>query len=118
MKHTKQSKKKKFATFLFDENLQLKKDVYDRYGKSFRQESEEVVSMNDPGVYGNTFYEMSFKEAVDREIICDYRIITLIVSGEAKALMEDHASVMTELEIKKLKRMPIILELSCCQQSL
>ena len=28
----------------------------------YRQGSEDIVSMNDPKIYGNTFHEMSFKK--------------------------------------------------------
>lgn len=39
-----------------------------------------VVDMNSPE-YGQTFYELSFREAVDCGLLCDYRVIVLAVNN-------------------------------------
>ena len=67
-------KDKKFGTLLFDENIKFKKRIFmTATERVYRQGSEDIVSMNDPKIYGNTFHEMSFKEAIDAKIICDYK---------------------------------------------
>ena len=60
--------------------------------------------MNDPKIYGNIFHEMSFKEAIDAKIICDYKILTVRVSEkEVLQLMEDHADVIAKLGNQKIE---------------
>ncbi len=39
-----------------------------------------VVDMNDAKRYGNQFYHLTFKQAVDNNLLCDYRVIALGVS--------------------------------------
>ncbi|MDD9857086.1 MAG: DEAD/DEAH box helicase family protein, partial [Gammaproteobacteria bacterium] len=39
-----------------------------------------VVDMNDTARYGNLFYHLTFKQAVDAGILCDYRVIALGVT--------------------------------------
>jgi len=40
----------------------------------------DVVDMNDTARYGNSFYHLKFKQAVNADILCDYRIIALGVT--------------------------------------
>ena len=60
----------------------------------YQQGGDGIVLMNDPKIYGNTFHEMSFKEAIDAKIICDCKFLTVRVSEkEVLQLMEDHAEI-------------------------
>ncbi|MCX6975502.1 MAG: helicase-related protein, partial [Verrucomicrobia bacterium] len=49
--------------------------------------SDEVVSMDDPAIYGDTFHLLSFKRAMefDPPILSDYKIISICVSREEVA---------------------------------
>ena len=48
-------KDKKFGTLLFDENIKFKKRIFmTATERVYRQGSEDIVSMNDPKIYGNT----------------------------------------------------------------
>ena len=56
--------------------------------------SDTVLSMDDLDVYGETFSQLSFKEAIDIGILSDYRIITLFISNEeVKKLIDKNAFV-------------------------
>jgi hypothetical protein len=49
----------------------------------FKGESGDVLSMdNDEKDYGKRFFELSYKEAIRRRIISDYKIVTMTVSDE------------------------------------
>src|SRR5262249_38835095 len=51
----------------------------------FRGSSDEVLSMDNEDDYGKRFFHMSFKEAIERRIISDYKILTIAVSDERVA---------------------------------
>ena len=91
-------KDKKFGTLLFDKNIKFKKRIFmTATERVYRQGADNVASMNDPTIYGKTFHEMSFKEAIDDGIICDYKILTVTISEEeVSQLMEDHADVIAQ----------------------
>jgi predicted helicase len=56
--------------------------------------SDEVLSMDDINVYGETFTQMSFKEAIEIDILSDYKIITLFISNlEVRKLIEQNAFI-------------------------
>lgn len=57
-------------------------------------DKDAVHSMDDPAIYGNIVYQMSFKAAIEAGIICDYQILTTAVSSsEVKQLWEDNRFV-------------------------
>ena len=37
-------------------------------------------SMDDPKDYGNTIYQMSYKEAIDAGVVSDYKIVSFNVT--------------------------------------
>ena len=45
----------------------------------FRGSDDEVLSMDNQKIYGQRFYQMSFKEAIDLKLLTDYKIITIDV---------------------------------------
>ena len=64
--------------------------------------------MDDESVYGKIFHQMSFKRAIDDGIICDYKILTVAVSGaEVANLMAGHAEVTAQLGNQKVETTPI-----------
>lgn len=41
-----------------------------------------VFSMDNETIYGKKFYHLSFTKAVDEKMLCDYRVIVLVISEE------------------------------------
>ena len=75
------SKGKIFSTLLFDENIKIKKRLFmTATERVLRGKDDEVASMDDPKLYGGFVYEMTFKEAIERNIISDYKVITIGIS--------------------------------------
>jgi len=96
---------KKFATLLFDENIKIKQRIFmTATERVYRQGSENIASMDDENVYGKIFHQMSFKQAIDDGIICDYKILTVAVSGsEVADLMAEHTEVTAQLGNQKVE---------------
>jgi hypothetical protein len=57
----------------------------------FRGNSDDVLSMDDEAEYGKRFFELTYKEAIEEGIICDYKILTMVVSDAqvAKLIKEN-----------------------------
>lgn len=57
------------------------------YGDTARQTAREksyvLTSMDDEETYGPTAYEITFSEAVERGLLCDYRVVVLAVREES-----------------------------------
>ena len=52
---------------------------------------DDVLTMDDPDDYGDVFCYMSFKEAIDQELLTDYKIITIEVKKqEVAAFIKDN----------------------------
>ena len=50
----------------------------DKKGKSKNDDDHaHIVDMNDVEIYGNEFYRLTFKMAVEVKMLCDYRVIAL-----------------------------------------
>jgi superfamily II DNA or RNA helicase len=72
--------KKLFSYLLFDENIAIAKRIFMTATERFYSGSkEDIISMDDYEIYGNTFSQMSFKEAIEKELLTDYKIITIDV---------------------------------------
>lgn len=62
--------------------------------RRYQGSSDEVLSMDDATMYGETFEAMSFKEAVESGILSDYKIITTFVTDdEIHKLVKDNVLV-------------------------
>jgi predicted helicase len=75
-------KSKSFATLLLDENISINKRMFmTATERIIRGNNDEVSSMDDPQIYGDLFYRLSFKDAIhaDPPIISDYKILTCII---------------------------------------
>jgi superfamily II DNA or RNA helicase len=84
-----------FAHLLHDENLPLPRRLFmtatERRFASSR--SDDIVSMDDPELYGETIDLLTFKAAIAAEppILCDYRLLTIGVrESEVRALVEEN----------------------------
>lgn len=84
-----------YAHLLHDENLPLPRRLFmtatERRFASSR--SDDIVSMDDPDLYGETVDLLTFKAAIAAEppILCDYRLLTIGVrESEVRALVEEN----------------------------
>jgi hypothetical protein len=74
---------KLFSHLLYDDNIKIKRRIFmTATERRYRGSSDDIVSMDDPDLFGNTFEHMSFAHAVDTSILSDYKIITLAVSNQ------------------------------------
>ena len=48
----------------------------------YRGVRDDVLTMDDPDDYGEVFCHMSFKEAIEEDLLNDYKIITIEVKKE------------------------------------
>lgn len=82
------SKDKTFSHLLFDKNIKIAKRVFmTATERRYAGKKDEVISMDNIDVYGDTFEFLSFKDALDEAppILSDYKIITMIISKEEVA---------------------------------
>ena len=87
-------KDKMFAHLLNEKNIKIKKRLFmTATERQFIGSSDEIASMDDPDVYGETFELLTFKEAIEAKepIICDYRFVTISISErEIRELWNDN----------------------------
>ncbi|MCL1911609.1 MAG: DEAD/DEAH box helicase family protein, partial [Leptospirales bacterium] len=71
-----------------DKFLKSKKRIYmtatpriysDAAQKKAKEASAEVCSMDDPAMYGDEIYRIGFGEAVDKDLLSDYKVIVLTI---------------------------------------
>ena len=93
-------KDKMFAHLLFDENLPVKQRMFmTATERRFIGSSNQVASMEDPEIYGDTFHLLTFKAALecDPPILCDYQVITIGVrESEVARLISSNAYIKPE----------------------
>lgn len=76
---------KQFSILLHDHNIEISQRVFmTATERRYKGSSDKVLSMDAPGIYGDTFHQLSFKQAMECQppILCDYNIITIGVSRE------------------------------------
>jgi superfamily II DNA or RNA helicase len=76
-----------FSLALNDEEIPITKRLFvtatPRHYKPYRKKADEpVFSMDNPDVYGKQAYKLSFKEASEKKLICNYKIIISIITSE------------------------------------
>ncbi len=89
-----------FALFLSEDNISIDKRIFmTATERQYRGNSDDILSMDDPQVYGEIFDQLSFKAAleIDPAILSDYRIVTIgITKSEIEKLIASRAIVRTE----------------------
>jgi len=76
---------KTFAHLLSDENIKIRKRVFmTATERRYTGSRDEIISMDNPEVYGDTFELLTFKEALEQDppILSDYKILTMLVHKE------------------------------------
>ena len=74
------SKDKVFSHLLFEKNISISKRIFMTATERFYGgKKDDIISMDDKDVYGDTFTFMSFKEAIDADLLTDYKVITIKV---------------------------------------
>ena len=71
-----------FSSLLHDHNIPIKKRIFmTATERRYLGQSEQIASMDDPNLYGDTFYLLTFKKALEAKppILCDYKIVTMMV---------------------------------------
>jgi predicted helicase len=72
---------KLFSYLLFDQNIEIRKRIFMTATERFYSGTkDDIVSMDDPDVYGEVFTQMTFKEAIDQQLLTDYKVITIDVA--------------------------------------
>jgi superfamily II DNA or RNA helicase len=72
-----------FSYLLFEENISVKHRIFMTATERFyRGVRDDVLTMDDPEDYGEVFCHMSFKEAIEQDLLTDYKIITIEVKKE------------------------------------
>ena len=86
-----------FSHLLHDENIEIKKRIFmTATERRYLGKSDEIASMDDPDLYGETFELLTFKEALECKppILSDYKIVTILVTrSEIAALIEKNVFV-------------------------
>jgi len=78
-------KEKRFSTLLADSNLPARKRLFMTATERVlagSDKNERVYSMDDVKVYGEVFYQVTFKQAIEQGLISDYKILTVSISRE------------------------------------
>jgi superfamily II DNA or RNA helicase len=107
------SKEKLFSYLLFDENIKIKKRVFmTATERRYKGSSDQILSMDNPKIYGDTFELMTFKEAIElkKPILTDYKVITVCIDdSEYQEYIENNTYVKPkkgkwnkEMEMKSL----------------
>ena len=81
---------KLFSHLLHDRNLPVDRRIFmTATERRYQGKADKILSMDDPTIYGETFHLLSFKAALEQKppILCDYRIVTILVTREEVAEM-------------------------------
>jgi superfamily II DNA or RNA helicase len=84
---------KTFAHLLSDENIKIRNRVFmTATERRYSGNRDEIISMDNPEVYGDTFELLTFKEALEQDppILSDYKILTMLIHKDdvAKYILE------------------------------
>ena len=72
-----------FSYLLFDNNISIKNRIFMTATERFYRGSfDEILTMDDEDDYGKIFSQMSFKEAIEKDLLTDYKIITINVDNK------------------------------------
>jgi len=86
-------KLKPMAHLLYEKNIKIKKRLFmtatERVYKGGKE--NEILSMDDPQDYGNTVYQMTYKEAIDAGVVSDYKIVSFnVTDAEYREIIQNN----------------------------
>jgi superfamily II DNA or RNA helicase len=92
------SSKKLFSHLLFEKNISIDRRIFMTATERFYdgQKSEDIISMDDVDIYGDTFSMMTFKEAIEAQpaLLTDYKVITIdIKQSEISEFIKENRNV-------------------------
>jgi len=89
------SSKKLFSHLLFEKNISIEKRIFMTATERFYGGSnDDIISMDDEDIYGDTFSMMSFKEAINANLLTDYKVITIdIKQSEISEFIKENRNV-------------------------
>lgn len=86
-----------FAHLLYDENLPIRRRLFmTATERRYAGTSDEIVSMDDPELFGETIELLTFKEAIQtkRPILSDYQVLTIgVKESEIRRLVESNTFI-------------------------
>jgi predicted helicase len=84
-----------FAHLLHDKNIKVRKRLFmTATERRYVGDSDEIVSMDDAAIYGDTVYKLTFKEALEARVLCDYQVLVVeCTRAEAEKLIRDRRFV-------------------------
>ena len=89
-----------FSHLLYKKNIKIKKRIFmTATERRYQGQSDKILTMEDPEVYGETFELLTFKEALEAKppILCDYKIVTMFVQrSEIRKLIQKNKFVKPE----------------------
>ena len=77
-----------FGYLLHDKNIRIKRRIFmTATERHYQGQSDRILSMDDPDVYGETFDLLTFKEALEAKppILSDYQVVTMLVTRQEVA---------------------------------
>lgn len=86
---------KLFSYLLDDKNVKIRRRIFmTATERRYRGSSDDIVSMDDEKLFGDTFDHMSFAQAVKDHVLSDYKIVTLAISNRdiAEAVKDNSLS--------------------------
>ena len=92
------SSNKLFSHLLFEENISIDKRIFMTATERFYggKKSEDIISMDNQEIYGDTFSMMTFKEAIEAKpsLLTDYKVITIDVKqSEISEFIKENRNV-------------------------
>lgn len=88
---------KSFGFPLHDKNIRIKHRVFfTATPRVSRATNDEVASMDDVKVYGPKVYELPFRKAVKRGLICDYRLVISEINEDVDT--QHHAALQVAIQ--------------------
>jgi predicted helicase len=95
-----------FATVLHDHKIRAARRLFLTatpriYGANLKAKSQEqgwtLLSMDDERVYGPVVHRLSFGDAIQKKLLCDYRVVVMSISdAEINAAICDRALLRSE----------------------
>lgn len=98
---------KKSVRSLYDNNIQIKHRLFMTATPKMCKDSEQSLTsagMNNPELFGEVAYKLSFRRAVELDILCNYEIVAAIVNKNNLKDLQVKASKTEKISIAAVKK--------------